>query len=266
MDSVRDIVKACDVAYESDPMQVIPMPPSPDVRPTPAWLYRLRRLLRVRHVSIDGLKLIAYRRDIPKHVSQMLVRGDYEMPERHAVSQLLRNDDRVLEIGSCVGVVALTAARIVGAGNVLTFEPNPAAAAIARENFALNALPVALVNAAVGVEDGTLNLRVASDSWLGASGRRQFDGRTVATPMQSISKVVAEFRPSVLVIDTEGMEEELLPACPLSGVRAIVVEVHPDVIGAQGVARLGQQLSARGFAPVAHLSSGDTQTWDRAHQ
>jgi FkbM family methyltransferase len=217
-------------------------------------------------VSIDGLRLIAYRHDIPKHVSQMLVRGDYEMPERHAVSQLLQADDRVLEIGSCVGVVALTAARIVGARNVLTFEPNPAAAAIARENFALNALPVELVNAAVGVNDGTLDLRIASDSWLGASGRRKFDGHTIATPMRSISGVVADFRPSVLVVDTEGMEEELLPACPLSGVRAIVVEVHPDVIGTEGVARLGRHLSECGFKPIDGLSSGDTQTWGRADQ
>ena len=239
------------------------MPPSPDTGRTPAWLYRLRRFTRVRHVSIDGLRLIAYRQDIPKHVSQMLVRGDYEMPERRAVSQLLRKGDRVLEIGSCVGVVALTAARIVGAENVLTFEPNPAAAAIARENFALNALPVELINAAVGVDDGTLDLRIAPDSWLGASGRRQFDGRTVATPMRSISRVVAEFRPSVLVIDTEGMEEELLPACPLSGIRALVVEVHPDVIGTDGIARLGRHLSDSGFTPVDGLSSGDTQTWER---
>ena len=240
------------------------MPPSPDTRRTPAWLYRLRRFTRVRHVSIDGLRLIAYRQDIPKHVSQMLVRGDYELPERRAVAQLLRTTDRVLEIGSCVGVIALTAARIVGANNVLTFEPNPAAATIARENFALNALPIELVNAAVGVDDGTLNLRIASDSWLGASGRRQFDGRTLATPMRSISKVVAEFKPSVLVIDTEGMEEELLPACSLSGVRALVVEVHPDVIGTEGVARLGHHLRRSGFTPIESLSSGDTQTWERA--
>jgi FkbM family methyltransferase len=242
------------------------MPDLPDIRRTPAWLYRLRRLLRVRHVSIDGLSLIAYRQDIPKHVSQMLVRGDYEMPERRAVSQLLRPGDRVLEIGSCVGVVALTAARIVGADNVLAFEPNPMAAKVARENFALNALTIELMTTAVGVEDGTLDLRVASDSWLGASGRRQFDGRTVATPMRSISSVVADFRPSVLVIDTEGMEEELLPACPLSGVRALVVEVHPDVIGADGVARLGRHLSECGFALNDRLSSGDTQTWGRAEQ
>jgi FkbM family methyltransferase len=237
---------------------------SAHIQRTPAWLYRLRRLVRTRHVTIDGMRLIAYRQDVPKHVSQMLVRGDYEMPERRAVSQLLRKDDRVLEIGSCIGVVAMTAARIVGAKNVLSFEPNPAAAKVARENFALNALPIELVNAAVGVADGTLDLLVSADSWLGASGRRQFEGRNVATPMRSISGVVATFKPSVLVIDVEGMEVELLIACALADVRALVVEVHPDVIGAEGIARLGDHLRNNGFALVAKLSLGDTQTWERS--
>ncbi|MDQ8729302.1 FkbM family methyltransferase [Bradyrhizobium sp. LHD-71] len=237
---------------------------SASIRRTPTWLYRLRRMMRTRHVTIDGLRLIAYRRDIPKHVSQMLVRGDYEMPERCAVAGLLQSEDRVLEIGSCVGLVALTAARIVGAANVKAFEPNPDAARIARENFALNDLPVELVNAAVGIDDGTLDLRVAPDSWLGASGRRCFDGRTIATPMHAISKVVGAVRPSVLVIDVEGMEDELLPACPLTGIRTIILEVHPDVIGTEGIERLQVYLRESGFAPVDSLCSADTQAWQRS--
>jgi hypothetical protein len=82
--------------------------------------------------------------------------------------------------------------------------------------------------------------------------------------MRSVGDVVGTFKPSVLVIDTEGMEEELLAACPLSGVRALVVEVHPDVIGTDGIARLGQHLRDCGFVLVDRLSTGDTQTWQRA--
>ena len=85
----------------------------------------------------------------------------------------------------------------------------------------------------------------------------------ITSPMRSIAKVVAEFNPSVLVMDTEGMEAELLPACPLTGVRALVVEVHPDVIGTDGIARLGRHLQNCGFALADQLSSGDTQTWTR---
>ncbi|WP_204271809.1 hypothetical protein, partial [Escherichia coli] len=66
------------------------------------------------------------------------------------------------------------------------------------------------------------------------------------------------------VIDTEGMEEELLPACPLDGFRAVVVEFHPDVIGDDGVTRLQQHLQDQGFACNARLSAAETQTWERA--
>lgn len=242
------------------------MPPATDTHPSepPRWLYRLRRFLRVSSVTIDGFRLIAYRAGVPKHVSQMLVRGDYEVPERRAVSEILRQGDRVLEIGSCVGLVALTAARKVGAANVLSFEPNPDAAAIARENFARNKLPVELMNAAVGTSEGTLTLTISPESWLGASGRRQIDGRTLNVPMRAIAGVVDEFKPTVLVIDTEGMEEEILPACPLAGLRAIVAEFHPDVIGQDGVARLQAYLRQQGFVRNARLSAADTETWERA--
>jgi FkbM family methyltransferase len=191
------------------------------------------------------------------------VRGDYEVPERRAVSQLLREGDRVLEIGTCIGLVAMTAAKVVGGRNVLSFEPNPAAAKVAQENFALNNLPIELVNAALGDRDGTLDLRVGDSSWLGASAHRQFEGPTIATPMRSIADVVGGFKPSVLVVDAEGMEEELLTACPFDNVRALIVEVHPEVIGTEGVTRIGTHLRACGFAPLAALCSGDTQTWVR---
>jgi len=227
------------------------------------WLYRLRRFLRVPRVTIDGFTLIAYRRDVPKHVSQMLVRGDYEVPERRAVAEIVRRGDRVLEIGSCVGLVALTAARTAGADNVLSFEPNPDAARVAQENFARNGLPITLKNEAIGTSDGTLALSIAPDSWLGASGRRAINGRTLTVPMRSIASVVAAFKPTVLIIDTEGMEEELLPACPLAGLRALVIEFHPDVIGNDGIARLQVHLGAQGFSRNERLSAADTETWER---
>src|SRR4051812_14943391 len=94
----------------------------------PAWRYRLKRFFRVRTTMLDGFRILAYRSDIPKHVSSLLVRGDYEAPERSALNAILAPDDRVLDIGSGIGILAMNAARIVGSANVLAYEPNPAAA------------------------------------------------------------------------------------------------------------------------------------------
>lgn len=225
------------------------------------WRYRLRRFLRVPSVTLDGLRLLAYR-SVPKGLATALARGDYEVPERTAVRAILRPDDRVLEIGGCVGVVAMTAARVLGPGRVASYEANPAAAEVARRNVAANRLAVTVIAAAVGARAGAVELAVGADNWLGSSARRRLDA-TLRVPVVAIADAVAEHRPSVLVLDAEGMEEEILPACPLADIRAVVVEFHPDVTGPAAVEGLRALLGAAGFARRDDLCAASTETWAR---
>ncbi len=231
----------------------------------PAWRYRLKRLLRVRRTTIDGFRVLAYRPDIPKHVSSLLVRGDYESPERSAINALLMPPhDRVLEIGTCIGIVAMNAARIVGSDNVLCYEPNPAAAAVAAENFAANGFRIALRHRAVAAAAGELKLAIAAGSWLGSSTRRSFaDGRTLAVAADAIVTIQDAFAPSVVVIDAEGMEGEILRSLRLAALRAIVVEFHADVLGAAECAALRRLIGAHGFAVQRSLSAATTEVWLR---
>lgn len=218
-------------------------------RRIPGWRYRLRRLLRPRFIPFDGLSLLGYGHGIPRGMVNSIARGDYENPERRAVKAVLRPGDRVLEIGACMGVVSLTAARIVGAENVVAFEPNPQAAAVARANFQRNGLPVRLDPRAVGAAPGRVDLSIGRGSWLGASiARRHEAGRDVATEIAPVADLVDEIRPTVLVVDAEGFESEILPACPLERLRAVIVEFHEEPLGASGVAALRDLLSRAGFS------------------
>lgn len=237
-------------------------------RRVPGWRYRLRRLFRPRFISFDGLSLLGYGHGIPRGMVKSIARGDYENPERRAVKAILRRNDRVLEIGACMGVVSMTAARIVGAANVVAFEPNPLAAEVARANFQRNGLPVRLDPRAVGAAPGRAGLSVGRGSWLGASIARQHEaGHEVTTEIAPIADLVDEIRPTVLVIDAEGFEAEILPACPLERLRAVVVEFHEDPLGASGVASLRQLLSRAGFSEKpAYGETGDgvsTGVWLR---
>src|SRR5690606_6452705 len=127
------------------------------------------------------------------------------------------------------GVVTLTAARIVGAANVISFEPNPAAAAVARENLAANELPVRLVESAVGAAAGTVSLHVPG--WLGASVRWAGRGPSGEVDVVPIREIVEHFRSNVLLLDGEGMEDEILPACPMQGLDKLIVEFHDEHLG-----------------------------------
>jgi FkbM family methyltransferase len=239
-----------------------------DERRVPTWLYRLRRLFRTRFVPFDGFSLLGYGHGIPKGMVHSLARGDYENPERRAVKAILRPGDRVLDIGACMGVVSLTAARIVGAANVVAFEPNPQAATVARANFERNGLPVRLVQQAVGAAAGQVQLGIGRGSWLGGSVTLSYEGGySVAVEVAPIAELVEAFRPTVLVMDAEGFEGEILPACPLGHLRAVVVEFHAYPLGAERVAALRRLLQAAGFGAKPGFGNPggtvSTEVWER---
>ncbi|RED26054.1 FkbM family methyltransferase [Rhodopseudomonas thermotolerans] len=227
---------------------------------------RLRRLLRAPTVPFDGFTLVGYRADVPKGMIHALLAGDYEGPERNAIKAVVRPGDRVVDIGACMGVVSLTAARVAGADNVVAFEPNPAAAAVAADNFALNRLPVRLERAAVGAQAGTATLAIGDGSWLGASIGGNYQ-TTVEVPVRAIAEVIAAYQPTVLVLDAEGMETDILPACPMQRLRAVVAEFHLAGVDPAVIDGLRHHLGAQGFARDTALSTSGTmvctEVWTR---
>jgi FkbM family methyltransferase len=227
---------------------------------------RLRRLFRVRHISFDGFTLVGYRGGVPKSMINALLAGDYEGPERQAIKGVARPGDRVVDIGACMGVVSLTAARIVGADQVVAFEPNPAAATVAAENFAINNLPVTIERAAVGAAAGTATLAVGSSSWLGAAIGGGH-AHAIEVPVRAIGDVIAQYDPTILVLDAEGMEAEILPACPLQGLRAVVAEFHLSAVAPDIIEGLRHHLAAQGFQRDEALSQFGalvcTEAWRR---
>lgn len=242
---------------------------SPTLSPLATLLYRLRRFFRRPLIAFDGLTLLGYGHGVPKGMIHMIARGNYETPEREAVKAVLKPGDRVLEIGACLGVVSLTAARIVGAANVFPFEPNPAAAAIAQRNFAMNGQQIALEAKAVGAEAGTLDLGIGEGSWLGASlGDHFVGGSRVKVEVAAIAELVNRLRPTVLVMDAEGAEVSILPACPLEGLRALVIEFHENPADPAMIGRLRQHLTGAGLArdPALGLvgTTVSTEVWLRA--
>jgi FkbM family methyltransferase len=227
---------------------------------------RLRRLFRAKQVPFDGFTLVGYRKDVPKGMIHALLYADYENPERRAIKAVVRPGDRVVDIGACMGVVSLTAARIAGAANVIAFEPNPAAAAVAADNFVLNGLAVRLERAAVGSQAGTARLAIGEGSWFGASIGGSY-ATTIDVPVRTIAEVLAAHEPTILVLDAEGMEADILPACPMQGLRALVVEFHHAGVKPNVIDGLRQDLVAKGFKCDQHLSTfGDlvsTEVWAR---
>lgn len=112
-----------------------------------------------------------------------------------------------VDIGAHFGYEATLAAALVGReGHVISFEPQPKVAVVARRNLA-RFPQVRFVEAAVGEQDGTLELEDRSLTESAFTGR-MVEGHSIAVPMVRLATALhaAERPVHVLKCDVEGGE------------------------------------------------------------
>lgn len=161
-------------------------------------------------------------------------RGWYERAEVVAAQATIRPSDRVVELGAGMGIVTCALARIVGDAAVLSFEPNPEIAERARMNFALNGRNIELREkicrpAACSTEP--VRFRLADVFWASRIEDEGAEGRPVEVEVEALEPVLAAHGATVLMMDIEGGELEILRHADLGGLRAIVFETHESTVG-----------------------------------
>ena len=209
-------------------------------------------MLARRVVAVGDIKLTADAEMVGADVQRLLYRGEYEFAEIQLLSHILRNGDRVLDIGAGTGATGLTAARRVGAANVTSFEANPALEPLIRRNYGLNDLHPTLNMKAVTADGAPVTFNVMP-SLLSSSIFDRGAADAITVESAAINDAIAEARPTVLVIDAEGAELDILPAADLTGIRAILVETHAKFTGQDGVDRMVAHLHAQGFQTIKDL-------------
>ena len=210
-------------------------------------LMHWRRLINLREIDYHGVRIGTAAEETPRSVRSALFKGTYEDYECQLVERMVRAGDRVLEIGTGIGVVSLLATRLAGEGNVLSCEANPALEPLIRANYARNGWQPHLRMSAVTADGRDLVFHQNDNLLTSSAHDRQLAGETITVPSAPINDLIAEHAPTVLVMDVEGSETELLPAADLAGVQTIIVEVHPHIVGEEEIAGLLAGLEAQGF-------------------
>ncbi len=200
-------------------------------------------------VEIDGIKML-----IDPLMSDFNVRklasGRHTVHERALLARFLRDDDRVLELGGGIGMVAIACAKRLGPGRVTTYEGNPRMEPLIRKNYALNDVAPDLRMAVVGPQAGEVTFYLAERFSHSAMTDNSNALEAVAVPMQDYEPVHANVRPTVLVVDIQGGEQAFFGHAPLDGVRMILVEFHPPITGILPILGIRRRLRREGFAEV----------------
>lgn len=206
-----------------------------------------REMRGVQTVRNDGIELIVDRDQLKDDaIIRALLFDRHERTEAALVKYCVRPDDRVLELGSGVGFITMLCARICGAANIVTLEGNPTMHALLMRNLAMNGYAVDARQSVVSLDGGPVTFHL-SDSLVSSSLHERGAASAATVPSTSFRDLLAEIEPTVIIMDIEGSEIDLLGTCPMPSVRAIGVETHPHIVGEEAIAAMDERLADLGF-------------------
>jgi len=188
----------------------------------------------------------------------------YEDNERALVGKYLRPDDRVLEFGAGIGVLACVTNRQLGRGKTahVVVEANPYLIPYLYENRARNGAKFKIEHCAVGA-DQDVTLYLGRD--ISRSSAHETSQTGVSVIANSLATLDAKDGPfDVLISDVQGSEIHVFssPSVIPKTLRLVIVEWHPGIVGEEAIAQCKRVLEDCGF--VCKGRSGDVEAWERS--
>lgn len=177
---------------------------------------------------------------------------DYELDDVQLCRAVLRAGDRVIELGSAVGFLALYCMKNLGVREFAAVEANPALRDVMQDNFRVNGVEFpTCINAAVGPVQGTVSFNISRDYFSSSVGQTAGTVQSLEVPKRTIPDILASlaFSPNALIMDIEGAEVDL-PVEHLCLFDKIVAEFHGRKVGEEKVEALIQSLLREGYRIV----------------
>ncbi|GGE39957.1 FkbM family methyltransferase [Actibacterium pelagium] len=213
-----------------------------------------------------SFKLQGVALEIPKalltpKIEAALSEGRYEGQEAAALKAHLVAEDRVLELGTGLGYLAVQAARIVGPEAVTTVEPNPELIPVIKANLEANQMQgVTVLNGAVldsPVPGGTCQFFLTPAFWAASlDAAENPKAREITVTAYGLGSLLAETLATVLLADVEGAETEFFHAPLPDTLRLIILELHPNKYDPDALRQIFDRLSGQGFGYCPKASRG----------
>lgn len=219
--------------------------------------------LRTEEAEIMGLHLYLPSDVVNPEVLLALVDDTFELGEREAAIGDIRPGDVVLEMGAGLGTVTLALSLLFPDTPVCAVEANPRLEEVLRRNITQNNVGVEIIGALAALEDGEADFHIAPNFVSSSMVLKRQDSSTLRRPTVDVRRLVQERQPTILIMDIEGTEIDLLWELDLSGIRRIVVEFHPGISTDSVITETIAHLIEQGFDLNLRHSDGQVVAFDR---
>lgn len=218
-----------------------PLPTVAEEEPIPSEMYGTV-------ANVEGIRMRIDPRMSPFQVRKLLS-GRHTRHERQLMVHRLEPEDIVMELGGGIGMLATACALKIGGDRVHSYEANPTMESLIRDNYALNEVNPHLKMCMLDRNPGTHTFYVSEHFARSSAYKLDVQGETTAyeIPVESLNDEIRRIQPTVLIMDVQGSEGELLSFADLSTVRKLLVEVHSNILGISRVNELRRQLRKQGF-------------------
>lgn len=218
-------------------------------------------------VVYEGVRIPITGTHLSFAIIHQLVGKNYEKPEIYAISRIVRDNDRILELGAGIGVVSAITAKKFPFVKILSFEANPSLVTPIKNLHQLNNIcSISVINAICTATESMGNERkfyvTKSFSRSSVIPPLLID-HEINVPTVQVNKVINDFSPTILIMDIEGGEAELIPSICLGGVREIVIELHPNVLDDNEIFKIFSALINAGFCPKLNYSQANVFLFSR---
>lgn len=209
-------------------------------------------------LTVHGVKVPLPPTEVSPEIWHALSNGTYEAKEARWVFKSVRPYDRVLELGTGIGILTSLIAGIDGV-HVWSFDASPSSVRLAKRVIEANNL--SNVTLAQGIlaagppRDVAFYLR--KDLWMSSVLEDQgpyYESLTVTSA--NVDEFILQHRINAIVMDIEGAERDLLIHADFPGVERIFLELHDHLYGLAGIREITSALAAKGFGYDPRGSSG----------
>ena len=210
------------------------------------WRFKFT-LPKVRSVTLEGVKLDVT--GLSPIMKNNLLLGRYEVQERMMAQEFLTADDTVLEIGGAIGFIGLFCQIRLGIKRYTTLEANPNTVEVLRRNYLLNDRVPIVWHLALADTDGEVTLNIGADFWENSLVAGAGEGRSVRVPATTLATLVRrlDYPPTTLIMDIEGAEQFVDFKQVAPSVKKMIIELHPNFIGATRTYQIIADLLNLGF-------------------